>query len=120
MAKKKTTKSAKPSVGKKTAKATVTVAGGMFSSDAMALAASANKVVRFACTSSLCLVSLQVGLQKATFVGAGQMLLPSGFHQMTVQIQGPSGTAFTLTATGAQMQPIAGFASMAGLVPITV
>src|SRR5215213_11620522 len=57
---------------------------GLFAPAALKLAASASKVVTFSCSSALCLVSIQLGLQKATFVSTGQMLLPPGFHQLTV------------------------------------
>jgi hypothetical protein len=120
--KKKAPKAATASKGKapKDSGAAMSAGASIFAPAALKLASSASKVVKFTCSSAICLVSIQLGLQKATFVSNGQMLLPSGFHQLTVQVQGPSGAPFTLTATGAQMQPLAGTASLAGLIPITV
>ena len=87
----------------------------------LGIAADASVTVTFNCTSPLCQVSLQVGNESTTFITTGQLRLPPGFHQMTMQVQGPTGTPFTLTVvSGAQMQPVNGNASLAGLIPITV
>lgn len=114
---------AKKAAGKRTTSRTATVLRAttriVVSPRRRGLAA-ATKTVTFSCSSPLCQVSLQVGSESTTFVGSGQMSLPPGFHQMTMQVQGPGGTPFTLTASGAQMQPVNGVASVAGLIPITV
>lgn len=121
MAKKKTAPQAAPKAKTvKASKAAKSASVSLFAPAALKLASSASKVVKFTCSSAICLVSIQLGLQKATFVSTGQMLLPPGFHQLTVQVQGPTGAPFTLIATGAQMQPLAGTASLAGLIPVTV
>jgi hypothetical protein len=90
------------------------------SAEAIAAAAKATTQVDFTCSSSACIVTLQVGLNKATFVKAGHMTLPSGQHTMTWQVRGPVGTPFTLTASGATMTPVKGNAVAAGLRTLTV
>jgi hypothetical protein len=90
------------------------------SAAAIAAAAKATTQVDFTCSSPACIVTLQVGLNRATFVNKGHMTLPSGSHTMTWQVRGPVGTAFTLTATNATMTPIKGKAVAAGLRTLTV
>lgn len=103
---------------KKAKKAAASVDG--FSAKAIAAAANAANQVDFNCSSSSCIVTLQVGLNKATFVKTGHMTLPSGQHTMTWQVRGPHGAPFTLTATGATMTPVNGSAVAAGLRTLTV
>src|SRR6266851_1346467 len=86
---------------------------------AIRAAAAANNMVTFSCSSPACLVTIQVGLLHATFVSTGHMVLPVGTHVLTYQVRGPQGTAFTITAAGATMQPITGTAVDAGANSIT-
>ena len=106
---------AKPKASSKAAKSF-----GAFSAASFTLAAAARTAVTFTCSSAVCLVSIQLGLTKTTFVGSGTMNMPSGNHMITWQVQGPAGVNFTLTAAGATMNQVAGVASASGLQPITV
>ncbi len=87
---------------------------------AMKAAAKATAVVAFNCSSSVCIVTVQAGLNRATFVKTGSMTLPSGKHTMTWQVRGREGTPFTLTASGAIMTPINDTAVAAGFRTLTV
>lgn len=94
----------------------------IFSSEALAFAASASKLVTFSCTSATCLVSIQLGVQRTSFVGPnnGRMMMTPGGHLITIQVQGAAGTPFSVTATNATMVPFSGSASLSAVVPITV
>jgi len=89
------------------------------SAKAIAAAASAATRVDFTCSSPACIVTLQIALNRATFVQTGHMSLPNGTFTMTWQVRGPA-VAFTITAANATMTPIKGTAVAAGLRTVTV
>lgn len=82
-------------------------------------AGAVTKTVTFTCSSPACVVSLQAGLLKATFVGVGKMVMPQGTYPMTYQVKGNK-IPFTVTATNAAMSPLAGTATTSGVVMIIV
>lgn len=91
-----------------------------FSKSDLKFAASADKPVTFTCSSQVCVVSIQAGLLKTTFVGTGQMNMPGGTYPITYQVRGPDGTSFSLSAQNATMKAVNGSAPNAGARSITV